>query len=390
MWLSRRKTREKTPLANAPIRVALLSQDSALHDLLQKQVGGGFVIISRPPGQEEGRGVDPACAWGHRCDAILIDLRTGSGFCDSPAGLALMDEIRKAPSHAPMVALCDAEDAEFAREVMRHGAHDKTFAPLKMNELQVILRRAFEFHSAEMKLQEFLSASQARSAQPRQLPRRPLPGTGISSRAVPRPGHSSCPSAKTVVAALVCLTVLAGIVAIRTILAGTPDTLAGNAGLFGTQPANPEQNAGGGPFSLETGLRESSPEDDLTPIASVQPRSETHELRGASTKLNSVTPESRLQLIERTPRSQPAMLIEHLAPRYSRLARQQHLQGTVQVRAIISKDGVPDALSLVSGDPILAQMAFDAISLWRYQPALLDGQPVESEAVITIDFKLPD
>jgi outer membrane biosynthesis protein TonB len=44
----------------------------------------------------------------------------------------------------------------------------------------------------------------------------------------------------------------------------------------------------------------------------------------------------------------------------------------------------------VSGDPALAQIAMDAIALWRYQPAALDGEPVESEVIIPIEFQLPN
>jgi outer membrane biosynthesis protein TonB len=44
----------------------------------------------------------------------------------------------------------------------------------------------------------------------------------------------------------------------------------------------------------------------------------------------------------------------------------------------------------VSGDATLARIAMDAISLWRYEPAMLDGKAVESETIIPIEFRLPD
>jgi outer membrane biosynthesis protein TonB len=62
----------------------------------------------------------------------------------------------------------------------------------------------------------------------------------------------------------------------------------------------------------------------------------------------------------------------------------------VRIRAVIGKDGVPRGLASVSGDPLLAQIAMDAVALWRYAPATVDGQPVESEVIIPIDFHLPD
>jgi outer membrane biosynthesis protein TonB len=62
----------------------------------------------------------------------------------------------------------------------------------------------------------------------------------------------------------------------------------------------------------------------------------------------------------------------------------------VRIRAVIGKDGVPRGIARVSGDPILAQIAMDAVALWRYEPASVDGEPVESELIIPIDFHLPD
>ena len=57
---------------------------------------------------------------------------------------------------------------------------------------------------------------------------------------------------------------------------------------------------------------------------------------------------------------------------------------------MIGVDGVPRGIARLSGDPTLAQIAIDAVALWRYAPATLDGQPVESEVIIPVDFQLPD
>jgi len=39
-------------------------------------------------------------------------------------------------------------------------------------------------------------------------------------------------------------------------------------------------------------------------------------------------------------------------------------------------------------DPDLARAAVEAVSQWRYQPTLLNGEPVEIDTVITVNFKL--
>ena len=85
---------------------------------------------------------------------------------------------------------------------------------------------------------------------------------------------------------------------------------------------------------------------------------------------------------------QPAELTRRFNPAYPLLARQQRLQGSVQVNATIGKDGVPRGLKAVSGDPRFIDAAIDAIRQWRYKPAMLDGQPVESQLIITINFQL--
>jgi outer membrane biosynthesis protein TonB len=50
-----------------------------------------------------------------------------------------------------------------------------------------------------------------------------------------------------------------------------------------------------------------------------------------------------------------------------------------------TKKGTPEA---IKGDPRLAKAALDAVKIWRYEPVLKDGQPVEVKATVTINFKL--
>lgn len=86
----------------------------------------------------------------------------------------------------------------------------------------------------------------------------------------------------------------------------------------------------------------------------------------------------------------PPVILESVTPRYSRAALASRLEGTVRIRAVIGVDGTPRRIACVSGDPTLAQIAMDAISLWRYRPAQVDGETVESELIIPIDFRLPN
>ena len=66
----------------------------------------------------------------------------------------------------------------------------------------------------------------------------------------------------------------------------------------------------------------------------------------------------------------------------------KHIGGLVTVNATIGTDGVPRELRLVSGDPSLGQAAEEAISHWRYVPAVSGGVPVESQVAITVNFQV--
>lgn len=81
-------------------------------------------------------------------------------------------------------------------------------------------------------------------------------------------------------------------------------------------------------------------------------------------------------------------LIRRVQPEYPALARQARIQGTVVLRAVISRDGHIENLQLLSGHPLLVQAAMDAVRQWRYRPYVLNDQPVEVETLVTVNFTL--
>ncbi|MGA8222341.1 MAG: energy transducer TonB [Candidatus Acidiferrales bacterium] len=83
-----------------------------------------------------------------------------------------------------------------------------------------------------------------------------------------------------------------------------------------------------------------------------------------------------------------AMLVHQVQPEYPKVALAAHISGTVELRAIIGKDGVVRELQVLSGNPLLVQSARVAVSAWRYKPTLLNGQPVEVETYVTVKFVL--
>jgi protein TonB len=83
-----------------------------------------------------------------------------------------------------------------------------------------------------------------------------------------------------------------------------------------------------------------------------------------------------------------AKLIARVQPVYPVLAIEARIQGNVVLHAIIGKDGGVTELEVVSGHPLLARAALEAVRQWRYSPTLLSGQPVEVETTITVSFVL--
>ena len=81
-------------------------------------------------------------------------------------------------------------------------------------------------------------------------------------------------------------------------------------------------------------------------------------------------------------------LVHRVQPEYPALARQARVQGQVVLQAIISRDGAIENLQVLRGHPMLVQAALDAVRQWRYRPYVLNGEPVEVETQVTVNFIL--
>jgi protein TonB len=83
-----------------------------------------------------------------------------------------------------------------------------------------------------------------------------------------------------------------------------------------------------------------------------------------------------------------ANLIFRVQPTYPPLACAAWIQGTVELRAIVSKAGTIENLAVVRGHPMLVSSAIEAVRQWRYRPYLLNNEPIEVETEITVNFVL--
>ena len=77
-----------------------------------------------------------------------------------------------------------------------------------------------------------------------------------------------------------------------------------------------------------------------------------------------------------------------VAPVYPEVARQAGMEGDVVLRAYVSSDGRVASMRVLSGSPVLARAAIEAVEKWRYQPVLIHGQPANVVTTLTVAFRL--
>ena len=85
---------------------------------------------------------------------------------------------------------------------------------------------------------------------------------------------------------------------------------------------------------------------------------------------------------------QAPQLIQQVQPSYPILAKQARVQGDVLIDSVIDKDGKVTQMKVVSGNPLLIQAAVQALEQWRYQPTLLNGEPIAVDMIVTVHFQL--
>jgi periplasmic protein TonB len=81
-------------------------------------------------------------------------------------------------------------------------------------------------------------------------------------------------------------------------------------------------------------------------------------------------------------------LIEPILPQYPAIARISRSEGTVVLKAVISRTGTIESARVESGPAVLQAAALDAVRRARYRPFLLNGQPTEVETTISIVFRI--
>jgi TonB family protein len=138
-------------------------------------------------------------------------------------------------------------------------------------------------------------------------------------------------------------------------------------------------------------LQPAQPPKQGTPVSVVRPPQAAPEAVGANDTTQPLPTAVVVngRLLGPMDRFNPAHLTYRFDPDYPVDARAQNVEGTVTLHLAIDSSGGVESVKPLDGPAILVPAAVAAAKDWRFLPALLNGQPVETEQDVKVDFRLP-
>jgi len=127
-------------------------------------------------------------------------------------------------------------------------------------------------------------------------------------------------------------------------------------------------------------------------IFRMPPAVETDDAINAAGSHRSGTKRTALEpaaIYELSPEAAEGSVVHRVEPDYPEQARQQQIEGPVVLDVRVSRDGSVQEVKLLSGQLLLADAAIAAVKQWRFRPRKVNGQPVEMQTRITLNFRLP-
>jgi len=85
---------------------------------------------------------------------------------------------------------------------------------------------------------------------------------------------------------------------------------------------------------------------------------------------------------------QSSKLIRRVEPSYPELAKRARVQGIVILQVTVDETGSVGAIKIIRGHPLLSPPALEAVRQWKYSPTILNGEPVQVVATVTVNFVL--
>jgi TonB family protein len=144
--------------------------------------------------------------------------------------------------------------------------------------------------------------------------------------------------------------------------------------------------------SYKAGKTQAQSEDSAPQIPSPLAVASPHDknLSGLVSSIPTALPKPSMATLKISQGVSQGLLIRRVQPRYPQNALSMRVQGAVQMEATINKEGNISNLKVLSGDVVLARAATEAVKQWRYKPYYLNGEPVEIQTQITVNFRLPN
>jgi TonB family protein len=112
-------------------------------------------------------------------------------------------------------------------------------------------------------------------------------------------------------------------------------------------------------------------------------------LSGIISSVPVTVPKASIQTMKVSQGVSQGLLVKKVPPVYPPQALHSGIQGSVLLEARIAKDGSIASVKAISGDSQLARAAVDAVRQWKYKPYFLDGQPIDIQTQVTVNFRLP-
>ena len=147
-----------------------------------------------------------------------------------------------------------------------------------------------------------------------------------------------------------------------------------------------------GTNSIHVDLQRDSSRPDSSQPNSTQPISPAQEVSevppvGDQTNITATVTTNAAERVQMS--ADTAEVVNHpIKPGYPLLARQMKVQGSVILQALIGRDGLIQDLRVLSGPPILATAAQEAVKQWHFKPHFQGADPVETQAKITVNFTI--
>jgi TonB family protein len=155
----------------------------------------------------------------------------------------------------------------------------------------------------------------------------------------------------------------------------------------------PATKAAAAPIVIKNGHSQASAKSAPTPVAPSITGIAPADNGGSLPNLmggDSQAPAPVLQMLSVSQGVSRGLLVTKTQPVYPASAMQLRIEGAVELQATISKSGDISGVKIISGDTRLARAAVDAVKQWKYKPYLLNGEPIEIQTQITMNFKLPN